>query len=225
MTCEITTKRLILRAADPEMLRTLAEGHPIETEKARLLAQYAKCIAEPEKAPWHTVWQIFRKKDGKEEGFAQFHSLPEKGRVEVNCALNSCADSEKIAAEALKSMAKWAFANQKDLYFVSTWLADDDSPASQVLENAGFGQTFEADGMVHYEMSRPRISLLALTMCLFTALSFIPGYLFDSYPLFVTLGIVAGIFPGHLLETKVEQFRIKRSRHRLDHLEREGKTV
>lgn len=219
MTDELYTRTLILRPASPEELKEMMTEQQDPREIAHLERIYQICAAHPQDAHWHTLWKIFKKKSGEEVGMVQFCGLPKNGRVEVNCALSPVKDSDKLAVQALKRMAKWAFSRQKDLYFVSTWLADDDSPAAQILENAGFGQTFEADGMVHYEMARPRVSLLMLTMLLFTVLSFIPGYFLDSYPLFVTIGIVAGIFPGHILETKVERFRAKRSRrHQRDPL-------
>ncbi len=221
MTDELFTRNLILRPTSAEQLKELMAEQQDPQEIAHLERIYRICTTNPQDAHWHTLWRIFNKKSREEVGMVQFCGLPQNGRVEVNCALSPVKDSDKLAVQALKRMAKWAFSKQRDLYFVSTWLADDDSPAAQILENAGFGQTFEADGMVHYEMARPRVSLLMLTMLLFTVLSFIPGYLFDSYPLFVTIGIVAGIFPGHYLENKVEQFRAARSRrHARDPLER-----
>ena len=213
MTNELFSKNLILRPADPAILLDLAEAEHDPTEKARLNAIYNNCLAHPENANWYTIWKIFKRKTGEEVGMLQFCGLPQNGRVEVNCALSPVKDSEKIAAESLKRIAKWAFSQSKDLIFVSTWLDDDDSPAAQILENAGFGQTFEADGMVHYEMERPRISLLVVSMCFFTLLSFILGAIFGSYPLFVTIAIIFGIFPGHFLESKIEKLRAKKKQH------------
>jgi hypothetical protein len=88
---------------------------------------------------------------------------------------------------------------------------DDDSPAAQILENVGFIETFESDGMVHFELERPRVSLLALTMCASILLSLLPGYLFNDFPLWITIGIFVGIFPGQLLENVVLRAKRKKA--------------
>ena len=211
MNDQILTKNLRITAIDPAKLKIRTEeGHPF-LEQQRLLQILSSCEKDPENALWHTIWQIEEQKScGTVIGQIQFTKLPTDGRVEVNCALAPVKDSEKLAAEALKGMAKWAFASKKELKYVSTWLLDDDSPASQILENAGFTQTFESDGMVHYELARPHLSLLALVMCLTVLLCLVPGYIFSDYPLWVTVGIFAGILPGYLLENAVMRIRSRK---------------
>ena len=208
---EIYTKHLCLVPLEEEALSKLAQAQSNRYEKERLELSLRACREHPEQAGWYTVWQILQKQSQKEVGWIQFCGTPQNGRVEVNCALIPTKENEKMADEAMKRIAKWAFANQKDLYYVSTWLADDNSLAAQVLENAGFTESFASDGMVHYEKERPRVHMLALCMCFFTVLSFIPGFLFDNYPLWVTIGIAAGILPGTLLENLMQRISKKRS--------------
>lgn len=208
MNNEFHTKNLRITPLSPEQLEAFSQTtHPF-FEKQRLKQALDCCKNDPENSLWYTIWQITEINDDEAViGQLQFTRLPTAGRVEVNCALAPVKDSEKLAAEALKSMAKWAFSNKKELKYVSTWLLDDDSPASKILENAGFTQTFESDGMVHYELARPRLPLLAIVMCGFVLISFIPGFLLNDYPLWVTVGIFAGILPGHLIENAVTRFR------------------
>ena len=210
MNNKILTKNLIITAVDPAALeKAVQEPHPFfEQQRLEQILEFFE--NDPKNILWYTPWQISKKESDEVLGQLQFSTLPTGGSVEINCAIAPIKDSEKLAAEALKGMAKWAFSNDKELNSVSTWLTDDASPAAQILENAGFIETFESDGMVHFELERPRISLLAVTMCLVILLSLIPGYIFNDYPLWVTIGIFAGIFPGQFFESTY--LRIKRQK-------------
>lgn len=211
MNDKILTKNLIITPiALCDLEKETSAFHPFFEQK-RLEQIVEFCKNDPENMLWHTLWQISKKGSEEPVGQLQFTKLPAGGRVEINCAFAPVKDSEKLAVEALKGMAKWAFSQNKELTYVSTWLMDDDSPAAQILENVGFIETFESDGMVHFELERPRVSLLALTMCASILLSLLPGYLFNDFPLWITIGIFAGIFPGQLLENVVLRAKRKKA--------------
>lgn len=208
---KIFTKNLILTPLGLKELQDACKNPLPYFEQQRMEQMIESIKKDPQNALWNTLWQISKKSSNESIGQLQFTKLPSDGRVEVNCALVPLKESDKLAAEALKGIAKWAFSQNKELNFVSTWLLDDDSPAAQILENAGFIETFESDGMVHFELERPHLSILAITMYLFILLSLIPGYFFGNFALWVTVGIFAGIFPGQFLENKVTQIRRKKA--------------
>ena len=122
MTDELYTRTLILRPASPEELKEMMTEQQDPREIAHLERIYQICAAHPQDAHWHTLWKIFKKKNGEEVGMVQFCGLPKNGRVEVNCALSPVKDSDKLAVQALKRMAKWAFSSGISLSPASTFL-------------------------------------------------------------------------------------------------------
>ena len=210
MSIELYTKHLCLHAMDEGELTELISKQTADSEKKRLTLCLELLQREPENGGWYTVWSILEKKSKKSVGWLQLNGRPKNGRAEVSCAMIPAKENEKMAAQAMQRITKWAFFNDKRLYSVSTWLSDDNARATEILESAGFIQSFEADGIVHYEKKRPHVPFLALCMMLFTAVSFLPGFLFGNYALWVTIGIVAGVFPGALLESLAYRLREKR---------------
>mgnify|MGYP006871902455 FL=1 len=69
---------------------------------------------------------------------------------------------------------------------------------------------FEADGFVRYEKSRQHLPLLALFMFVFTLAGFLIGYLSENFPLWISIGILAGILPGAFADKLLHKYREKK---------------
>ena len=168
-----------------------------------------KIFQDHVKDRFFSLWEMTGKKDGSHLGYIQFSSAPDNKNVEVDLSLCDFDQNERVAALALRRTAHWFFRKHRGEYFLETWLSPN-LTAIRLLEKAGFERVFEADGFVRYEKSRQHLPLLALFMCVFTLAGFLLGYLSENFPLWISIGILAGILPGAFADKLLHKYREKK---------------
>lgn len=195
---------LVLLDAQSASERAEKENDPNDRALFAMIAESCRTLCGSER---FDMLEIRHKKSGELVGFIQFNKASCDSRIEINLTVIRPDNSEKLAAEALKAAAKWAFFAYRGLLVVETWLNPDLS-SIRVLERASYTRVFETDGMIRYEKHRPHFPVLATLMLLFTAAGMAVGAITGSYPLFVMIGTVAGILPGALLENLLRRRRM-----------------
>ena len=149
---KLTTTRLELVAATPELLRAELEGPPA---LARLLAVPVPGVWPPplnstetveytlrfleggaDRAGWMT-WYFLLRQDRTLVGEGGYCGLPEGGRVEVGYSLLEAHQRRGYATEAVRALVDRAFAHP-DIHTVVAHTLPGLAPSIRVLERLGF---------------------------------------------------------------------------------------
>ncbi|MBQ9467965.1 MAG: GNAT family N-acetyltransferase [Clostridia bacterium] len=188
------TKRLILTAAD---------GTPDGAGEKKDDGLFS-LPPLPEEGPGQGVIEIAERASGRRIGTVRCADADSAGTVEIDLTVYVQKDGERVAAEALKGASRLIFRRQKNAKKIETWL-DPSLPAIRALEKAGFERVFEKDGVVRYEKRRPDFPALAVFMILFTLWGTVLGGLMNDYPLWISIGVAAGILPGAAVERMLKK--------------------
>lgn len=204
----LSAGRVLLTQLTEQTLSSQLDSNP-KPEQRYHYERLQKIFKDHEEDFFFSLWEMTGKKDGVHLGYIQFSSAPDNKNVEVDLSLCDFDQNERVAALALRRTAHWFFRKHRGEYFLETWLSPQ-LPAIRLLEKAGFERVFEADGFVRYEKSRQYLPLLAIFMFTFTLTGFLIGYFSKNFPLWISIGILAGILPGAFAEKLLHKHREKK---------------
>jgi [ribosomal protein S5]-alanine N-acetyltransferase len=204
---ELKTKRLKIVPMTAEQLSELLKQAP---EDAGLQKQLKACVKHTDDWFWYTRWQICLRTDGTAIGSLGFKGPPEKGAVELVFTIDTPQQKQGYAAEAVKALLSWAFA-QRDVFFVIAQTPRENAAAIKVLKNSSFQLMSKRNDKEdpRWLKERPSRNRMTYFMCfglmLGSAVGVAAGQLFAG----LAIGFCLGLLVGLAQDTKEKSIRQK----------------
>ncbi|UYQ92655.1 GNAT family N-acetyltransferase [Chitinophaga horti] len=107
----------------------------------------------PDKYEWYTNWEIVFKAENKSIGGIGVGYPNEDGVSETGFMLDASYQGRGLALEALKAMLGWAFRNG-ELKTILARTYTHNEACRKLVQNAGFVQVKEEEGLLHYHKCR-----------------------------------------------------------------------
>lgn len=204
---EIKTRRLMLRPLTDEELRArIAEEGEAHMRQA-LSEMLSGCETDPAHRLWYTEWQVFRREDGQLVGSAGFKGPAAAHEAEIGYGIDEPFQSQGFATEAAQGLIDWAFEQDSELIYMTAEAEEDNAASLRVLEKLGFVRYGMGEEGPRFELERPESSMLAVYMCLGTAIGCALGTSLHKYGFYMPVGIGLGAAVGALLDKKEKERR------------------
>ena len=199
----IKTRRLILTPLTAKELAALEAQEQDELMRGAVGEMRRNVIEYPDRALWHTGWQISLKKGGQAVGLLGFHGVAVDQTVELGYDIIAAHRGNGYCEEAIGALTTWAFGCE-GVYFISALAAEDNAASNHVLEKLKFYRVESpVSGMNAWELERPASAWMAIYMCLGLAIGVSFGQtMFQNMAIGLAVGIGAGLALGSGLDAQ-----------------------
>jgi RimJ/RimL family protein N-acetyltransferase len=199
----IKTKRLILTPLTAKELAALETLEQDELMRGALGEMRRNVVEYPDRALWHTGWQISLKKGGQAVGLLGFHGVAVEQTVELGYDIFPQYRKNGYCAEAIRALCDWAF-RCEGVYFISVLVDVANGASNHILEKLKFYRVESpVAGLNGWEMERPASAWMAVYLSIGLAIGISFGQtLFDNMAIGLAIGLGAGIALGSGLDAQ-----------------------
>ena len=169
-TLSLTTDRLVLTPFRPDFIQALADRNAAEqlidatipdgwpdAELAGLLRVYRPWVQADPSRLGYGPWIIIARDRRRVVGSAGFQGTPTEQTIELGFGVHHNYRNQGYASEAARALISWGL-SQANVGCIIAKSAPTNAASIRVLDKAGMSRVGEGEGMLLWELRRPRDS-------------------------------------------------------------------